>query len=160
MTLRPSGRPARKPAPPTAAKRLPAGSRKPLEIGAAAPHFTLKDRIGIIYRLKDWRGQRVAVLLVWTLDTSARTAIKNFDIQSARRTGQFAPVVIALNPDRHAIRQFVAKEQIRLPILFGNQRIADLYGVSPGVSLLYVISEQGVILQRHREVSQFASLGP
>lgn len=159
MTLRPTGRPARKPAPGTAVKPRPAGSRKPLEIGAAAPHFTLKDRIGIIYQLKDWRGQRVAVLLVWTLDTNARTAIKNFDIQSARRSGQYAPVVIALNPDRFAIRQFIAKEQIRLPILFGNQRIADLYGVTPGVSLLYVISDKGIILQRHREVSHFASLG-
>ncbi len=160
MTLRPTGRPARKPTPGTAARPLPAGSRKPLEIGAAAPYFILKDRIGVIYRLKDWRGQRVAVFLVWTLDTSARTAIKNFDIQSARRRGQYAPVVIALNPDRLAIRQFIAKEQIRLPILFGNQRIADMYGVSPGVSLLYVISDQGIILQRHREVGPFASLGP
>lgn len=161
MTLNPTGRPALRPAPKSAAKPVAAASRKPqpLQIGAHAPEFVLKDRIGVIYRLDDMRGQRVAVLLVWSLDASAQGAIRDFANRTGKRAGQFTPIVIALNPNRVAIRQFITSEQIRVPILFGNPNIAEQYGVSPGTSLLYVISEQGIIVQRHRAVGQLASLG-
>lgn len=154
MTLRPNARTARKPAPTTPTTATPAAARKPLEIGMPAPHFVLKDRVGIIYRLNDLRGQRVAVLFVWTMDATARVRIKELDIHARRG---YTPIVIALIPDRVAIRNYIAAEQIRTPILFGNVRMAELYGVSHGVSLLYVISEQGIIVQRHTGANQLAS---
>ncbi len=159
LTLNPTVRTAKRPTPTTTAVTRPATARKPLEIGARAPHFSLKDRIGIIYRLRDLRGQRVAVFFVWNLDSHARRMIKELDAAS-RREAQYTPVVIALIPDRLAIRNFVTAEQIRVPILFGDDRMAELYGVSNGVPVLYVLSEQGIIMRRQMGTGQLTASFP
>ncbi len=160
LTLSPTVRVARKPARPSASTPSPTHVRKPLEVGARAPHFALKDRVGIIYRLNDLRGQRVAILFVWRFDAQARGAIKNLDAQARRGTVPYTPIVIAIAPDRVAIRNLIATDQIRIPILLGNAQVAELYGVTQGVHVLYVISEQGIVVRRQAGAGQFASLFP
>ncbi len=160
LTLSPTVRVARRPARPAASTPSPTHMRKPLEVGARAPHFVLKDRVGIIYRLNDLRGQRVAILFVWRLDAQARGAIKDLDARARKGTAPFTPVVIAIVPDRVAIRNLITTDQIRIPILFGNAHVAELYGVTQGVHVLYVLSEQGIVVRRQAGAGQLASLFP
>lgn len=160
LTLNPTVRVARRPARPAASTPSPTRVRKPLEVGARAPHFVLKDRVGILYRLNDLRGQRVAILFVWRLDAQARSAIKNLDARARKGTAPYTSVVIAMVPDRVAIRNLITTDQIRIPILFGNDHVAELYGVTQGVHVLYVLSEQGIVVRRQTGAGQLASLFP
>lgn len=158
LTLTPAGRATRKQT--RTAALPPELSRKPLEIGTRAPHFSLKDRIGVIYRLRDMLGQRVPVLMLWHLDSQARTAIRDLDVLSRKAEGRYRPLVIVFVPDRMAIRSFVTSAGITVPILFGNDRIAETYGVSKGVPVLYMISEQGIITRRQTGAIQLAAILP
>ncbi len=153
---------ARKPAQAIAITPTPSPkfSRRPLEVGARAPHFVLKDRIGVIYNLNDLRGQRIAVLFVWNIDARARGLIKDLDVRNRRGEGQYIPVVIALAPNRVAIRNLVTTEQIRIPILLGNDQVAEKYGVSHGIPVMYVISEQGIVMRRQAGTVQFTASLP
>ncbi len=162
LTLTPTKRVARQPARPRPSASTPAPTRvrKPLEVGARAPHFTLKDRVGIIYRLNDLRGQRVAILFVWRFDAQARGAIKQLDVQARRGALPYTPMVIAIAADRVAIRNLIATDQVRIPILLGNAQVAEQYGVTPGVYILYVLSEQGIVVRRQAGAGQFAWLFP
>lgn len=116
----------------------------PLQIGASAPTFSLKDRFGVIYRLSDYKGRRVAVLFIWDLNDAARRAVRNL----SAGVGPRGAVVVIVHPDRAAIRHFVEGERITVPILFGDQTLASQYGVPEGVAVLIVISEQGHIQSR------------
>ncbi len=140
QTRKPTGQPA-------PSLRQP-GLRKPLEIGTRAPQFVLKDRFGVLYNLRDFQGYRVAILIVWNLDPHARRTIKDLDVQARKPHGQYIPLVILMVPDRVAIRNFVASEGISVPILFGDDRIAEVYGISGGLPGLYLISERGIIVRR------------
>jgi len=159
-TAKPTVRAAVHPARPRASAAPPIRRRKPLEVGARAPHFALKDRVGIIYRLNDLRGQRVAILFVWRLDAQARGAIKNLDMRARRGTAPYTPVIIAVIPDRVAIRHLITVDQIRIPILLGNDHVAESYGVTQGVHVLYVLSEQGIVVRRQTGAGQLAWLFP
>jgi len=125
-------------------KVQPARNAPPLQIGASAPTFSLKDRFGVIYRLSDYKGRRVAVLFIWDLNDAARRAVRNL----SAGVGPRGAVVVIVHPDRAAIRHFVEGERITVPILFGDQTLASQYGVPEGVAVLIVISEQGHIQSR------------
>lgn len=135
-----------KPKPPQASrsKVQPARKTAPLQIGASAPTFSLKDRLGVIYRLSDYRGRRVAVLFIWDLNDAARRAVRNL----STGVGPRGAVVVMVRPDRMAIRQFVEAERITVPILLGHDTLALQYGVPEDVAVLIVVSEQGHIQSR------------
>lgn len=143
-------KPAAKPLPaPPAQKAMPtaASSVTPLEIGARAPQFVLKDLRGVLYRLPDYQGRRVALLLVSTLDEDGRAAIRQFISRFGNRPEDEAiAVVIVTQAQRVDVRKLVAAG-IRVPILFGNARIASAYRVPKDGGVLYVITERGVIAQ-------------
>lgn len=122
----------------------PAVKTPALQAGAPAPTFSLKDRFGVIYRLADYRGRRVAVLFIWDLDDAARRAVRNL----SSGVGPRGAVVVMMDPNRPAIRQFVEAERITVPILFGDHTLASQYGVPEGIVVLFVISEQGHIQSR------------
>ncbi len=135
-------------------------SRKALEVGTRAPSFVLKDRLGVLYRLHDMLGRRVAILFVWNLDTQARAAIKDLDLRTRRAEGHYSPLVVILTPDRVSIRGFVTGDRIGVPVLFGNDHAAEMYGVARGVPVFYVLSEQGTITHRQTGTIQLASILP
>jgi peroxiredoxin len=137
-----------------------AGGRKPLEVGVQAPPFTLKDRTGILYRLDQYRGRRVVLLFVWSLDPQMRETVKDLDLRAGRTEGRYAAIVVALDVDRTAVRGFVTTENLSTPVLFGTSRVAELYGVTRGTALLYVISERGLVAQRQMGAIRPASVLP
>lgn len=127
------------------ARTQPARKPASLELGAAAPMFSLKDRFGVIYKLSDYRGRRVAVLFVWDLDDAARRAVRNLSAGFGPRSS----VVVMIRPDRPALRQFIESERIAVPILFGDAALAARYGVPEDKVVLVVVSEQGHV-QSHQ----------
>lgn len=126
------------------ARTQPARKPATLEMGATAPTFSLKDRFGVIYRLSDYRGRRVAVLFIWDLNDAARRAVRNLSAGFGPRSS----VVVIVRPDRPALRQFVESERITVPILFGDPALAAQYGVPEDVVVLVVVSEQGQVQSR------------
>lgn len=122
----------------------PAG---PLKVGRIAPQFAVKDRVGIIYRAADFRGQRLLLVFVQTLDANAQRIIR--ELNALRGSGgRDAVVVIVLRPDRRAIRTFVQTEGIHVPVLFGTAELARAYGVGSQPAVLYLVSEDGRVAAR------------
>lgn len=119
-----------------------------LEVGFAAPAFSLKDRVGVIYRLQSARGSRVILLFVWTLDAPTMRLIREFDRRLSTSPANVVPLVVVLEPDRLVIRSFVTAEGIKIPVLFGTRAIAQNYGVPEETPVLYVLTEQGAVAQR------------
>lgn len=136
---------AKRPAQPPARPRQVAPSRPLLEVGSSAPQFVLKDIRGVLYRLSDFRGRRVAVLLVSSLDESGRAAIRAFLNRFSAHPG-YSPIIIITNPDRVAVRR-LATSGIHVPILFGDEEFQATYRLPRGGDALYVISERGAIAQ-------------
>lgn len=122
--------------------------RRPLAIGAQAPTMSLKDRVGVIYKLQEWRGYRVVLLFVWRLDAGSKELIRDLDRRARGVVAGYTAFAVVLDPDRVAIRGFVTTEGIRLPVLLGTQSIGSAYGVPPGSPVLYLVSEQGTVAQR------------
>lgn len=137
-------RPARQ-----AQKAAPAGPSwtTPLLIGARAPQFVLKDIRGVLFRMPDYQGRRIAVLLVWTLDADGRAAMRQFLNRFANHPGYDAVVVVIdAQAERSEVRRIVAAG-VHVPVLFGNAEIASAYRVPKNGGVLYVVSERGVIAQ-------------
>jgi tetratricopeptide (TPR) repeat protein len=140
---------ARAPAPP-----------KPLDVGASAPAFSLKDRVGVLHRLQDAGGRRTVVLLVWKLDEAAKQLIRDFDRRLETSSDSLAGLVVVLQPDRVAIRGFITAGEIDVPVLLGSWRVARAYGVPSGVLAMYLVSEQGAVAQRQVGTIRLASVIP
>jgi peroxiredoxin len=119
----------------------------PLDLGKVAPQFAAKDRVGIIYRTADYRGQKLLLVFVQNLDGNAQRIIR--ELNTLRAGGsRGAVVVVVLRPDRASIRKFVQSEQIQIPVLFGTQDLARAYGVTGQPAVLYLVSEDGRVAAR------------
>jgi peroxiredoxin len=134
---------AAKPAP----RPAPSPTAAPLELGKVAPQFTAKDRVGVIYRTADYRGQKLLLVFVQTLDANAQRIVRELNAIRAGGTRE-AVVVVVLRPDRAAIRKFVQTEQIQVPVLFGTQQLARAYGVAGQPAVLYLVAEDGRVAAR------------
>lgn len=146
----PAKKPVAKPRPARPAQQVTptvSSPAKPLKIGARAPQFVIKDLRGVLYRMPNARGRRVAVLFVSALDASGRAAIHRFISRFGDLPEYDAMVVVNdEHTERTEVRRLVASG-IRVPILIGNARIASIYRVPKDGGVLYVISEVGVIEQ-------------
>jgi peroxiredoxin len=118
-----------------------------LEVGRPAPLIAAKDRIGLIYRTADYRGRKLLLVFVPTLDGNAKRIIRELNALRSSEAVSGAMVVI-VQPDRTAIRQFVLSEHIQVPILFGTPAVARAYRISGQQAVLYVVSEQGYVVRR------------
>lgn len=138
---------AKKPVPPATRPRGSASGEPLLEIGSRAPQFVVKDLRGVIYRLSDYRGRRLAVLVVSSLDESSRSAIRAFLNRFNAHPG-YIPMIVITNPNRVAVRRLAsAAAGTRVPILLGDEVIEAAYRLPRGLDALYVISERGAIAQ-------------
>ncbi|MGH2396624.1 MAG: hypothetical protein ACRDFW_06480 [bacterium] len=141
-------KPAPKPAvaKPTAAKK-PVQPEPLLRIGSRAPQVTAKDLRGVIYRLSDYRGRRLAVLVVSSLDESGRTAVRAFLNRFSAHPG-YLPIIVITNPDRVAVRRLAAAAAgTRVPVLLGDEELQAAFRLPRGRDALFVISERGAIAQ-------------
>jgi len=146
LQMKPAAAPAPKPVPAPSAKPRPAPASTP----ALAPGFTLKDRRGVLYRLSDFRGRRVTMLVVWDLDAATEQLIRTLQARSGGRDA----LVVVIRPNRLALRRFLDAERITLPVLLGNPDLAAEYRVPDGVAVLFLITEQGRIQTRHIATKQ------
>jgi hypothetical protein len=103
--------------------------------------------VGVIYRAADYRGQKLLLVFVQTLDANAQRIILELNTLRAGGT-RGAVVVVVLRPDRAAIRKFVQSEQIHIPVLFGTQELARAYGVGGQPAVLYLVAEDGRVAAR------------
>ncbi|MBI2201797.1 MAG: hypothetical protein HYU43_07645, partial [Armatimonadetes bacterium] len=146
----PAKKPVVKPRPARPAQQVTptvSSPAKPLKTGVRAPQFVIKDLRGVLYRMPNARGRRVAVLFVSALDASGRAAIHRFISRFGDLPEYDAMVVVNdEHTERTEVRRLVASG-IRVPILIGNARIASIYRVPKDGGVLYVISEVGVIEQ-------------
>jgi len=140
------------PAPPTPAPAFrptlpapprPTAVRPPLATGTKAPALVLKDRFGVIHRLE--AGRKTAILFVWTLDDEARQAIRELDGRVRKSGGRVDGFVVLMQADRVSVRSFIATWGLKVPLLFGTTQAASQYRVTPGVNMLYLVSERGTI---------------
>jgi hypothetical protein len=153
-TPKPASKPAaakpavRKPPVKPAAKPRPAAPAEALlTIGSRAPQFVVKDLRGVIYRLSDYRGRRVAVLIVSSLDESGRNAVRAFLNRFSAHPAYY-PMIIITNADRVAVRRVAAAaEGTRVPILVGDEELEATYHLPRRGEALYIISETGAIAQ-------------
>lgn len=137
-----SSAPKPQPAPkPGTRTQAPSQTRPGSQAGVPAPGFALKDRLGVIHRLSDYRGRRVAVLFIWDLDDDSRRAVRSLNARSGGRDA----LVVLIHPTRVLIRRFVEAEGITIPVLFGDLPLAWEYKVPEGIAVLYLISERGTI---------------
>jgi len=134
-------RPAAKPAP------VPPQEATLLAVGRLAPQFVAKDRLGLLYRPADFRGRKLLLVFVQTLDGNAQRIIRELNALHASGA-RGAAVVVVLRPDRAVIRQFTRTEQIQIPVLFGTQTLGRAYGVGPQPAVLYLVSEEGRVMLR------------
>ena len=144
-------KPAAAPGPKVSPTPKPAPAVTPPASGTAlAPGFTVKDRRGVIYRLSDFRGRRVTLLVIWDLDGTTEHLIRTLQA----RTGGRDALVVVIRPNRLALRRFVEAERITVPILLGNPDLAAEYRVPEGVAVLFLINEQGRVQSRHIATKQ------
>lgn len=117
-----------------------------LDVGRPAPELRAKDRVGIIFRVADFRGRKLVLLFVQNLDAEAQRLVR--DVNTAHGGGPRGVMVVVLRPDRVVIREFIQSSQIQVPLLFGTQTMAQAYGVGSQRAALYLISEDGRIVLR------------
>lgn len=140
----PMRRASASPAPPSRPAPRPAAAPPPQGAGALAPGFTLKDRRGVIYRLSEFRGRRLTLLVIWDLDAESVRVIRSLQA----RTGGRDALIVMVRPNRLALRRFLDNERITVPVLLGSPDVAAEYRVPEGVAVLFAITEQGRIQRR------------
>jgi len=112
-----------------------------------APQFALKDLEGRVAPLKKYRG-KIVVINFWAAWCAPCLAeIPEFvRLQRSYRNRGLQVIGITyppINPDR--VRRLAVKSRINYPLLFGNRRIAALYGVTDVLPVTIIIGRQGRI---------------
>lgn len=149
------------PATPAATPTRPAASAvRPLNVAARAPAFSLKDTLGRTQTLSAYRGRRVVVLFVWSLDARARALIEELD-RHVRSAGDDYPALVVFGGgDPAAIRMYAQNARLRVPLLTGGEATARGYGVPKGTTVVYVVGEGGSIAERQVNSILLAPLFP
>jgi len=112
-----------------------------------APQFALKDLEGRVASLKKYRG-KIVVINFWAAWCAPCLAeIPEFvRLQRSYRNRGLQVIGITyppINPDR--VRRLAVKSRINYPLLFGNRRIAALYGVTDVLPVTIIVGRQGRI---------------
>ncbi len=116
------------------AEAVPLGRAPPmprLQVGDAAPDFSLPDEMGRTHSLSDYRGRRV-VLYFYPRDDSPGCTVEACGFRD--RLGEFADcdaVVLGVSPDSvESHRSFALKYGLTFPLLSDDgHQVAERYGV-------------------------------
>ncbi|HEU0173845.1 MAG TPA: TlpA disulfide reductase family protein [Blastocatellia bacterium] len=117
----------------------------PSEQPPLAHQFALKDASGRIVRLKDYKGKIVVINFWATWCAPCLAEVREFvRLQRSYRNLGLQVVGVAyppINPGR--VRRLAVKSRINYPLLFGNRRIAKLYGVTDVLPVTIIVGRQG-----------------
>lgn len=135
--------------------RLTTKGGKPLQIGAAAPAFDLKDTNGKTWRLDELRGKVVLVNFWATWCPSCKAempSLNNLNI-IANGVENFQMLTVLYNDDPQKADTLFKQKGYSMPILIDNPRgdVAYMYGLT-GVPETFIIDKKGVL--------RFKQVGP
>ncbi len=119
---------------------------KPLEEGARAPNFALKDQAGKLVKLKDFRGKKV-VLYFYVRDQTPGCTKQACDFRDGiEKIKAKGAVVLGVSPDTvESHKRFAQKYDLSFPLLADEKaEVARKFGVW-GKKSMYGRTYQGVI---------------
>src|SRR5262245_61070422 len=110
-----------------------------------APQFALKDLEGRVEPLRRYRGKIVVINFWATWCAPCLAEIPEFvRLQRSYRNRGLQVIGITYPPVNPArVRRMAVKSRINYPLLFGNRRIAALYGVTNVLPVTIIIGRQG-----------------
>jgi len=112
-----------------------------------APQFALKNFEGRVARLKDYKGKIVVINFWATWRPPCLAEVPEFvRLQRSHRNRGLQVIGITYPPVNPArVRRLAVKSRINYPLLFGNRRIAALYGVTNVLPATIIVGRQGRI---------------
>ena len=126
---------------------------KKVEVGDAAPDFTLPDQWGGMVSLKDFRGRKNVVLYFYPRDGTPGCSAQAAAFRDNHEIFQdLSTEIIGISSDSvESHRGFTSSHDIPFKLLSdANGEVRQLYGVRPTLSLIpgratYVIDMQGTV---------------
>jgi thiol-disulfide isomerase/thioredoxin len=111
-----------------------------------APQFALKDFEGRrVAPLKDYKGKIVVINFWATWCAPCLAEVPEFvRLQRSYRNRGLQVIGVTYPPVNPArVRRLAFKSRINYPLLFGNRRIAKLYGVTNVLPVTIIVGRQG-----------------
>jgi cytochrome c biogenesis protein CcmG/thiol:disulfide interchange protein DsbE len=118
--------------------------------GHNAPDFVLTDLQGNTVKLSDLRGKAV-VLNFWATWCPPCNEEIPWLVDLQKRYGSQGLQIVGISMDDgdpKDVVKFAAKHSINYPILFGQDKVADLYGGIDYLPTTFYIDRNGVVLDR------------
>jgi peroxiredoxin len=114
-----------------------------------APEFELIAVDGKIYRLHDLQTQSTLLYFFAPWCQVCRFSIGNLEkLRQVRSVEELSIIIIALDwQDLSEVKQFIAQQQLTLPVLMGTPQIAQAYHIK-GFPTYYVLDANGYIIER------------
>jgi cytochrome c biogenesis protein CcmG/thiol:disulfide interchange protein DsbE len=140
---------ASRPSSATASSTGPAGSAS-ASAGHDAPDFVLTDLKGNPVKLSDLRGKAV-VLNFWATWCPPCKEEIPWLVDLQKRYGAQGLQIVGINMDdgdHKDVVKFASENSINYPVLFGQDKVADLYGGIDYLPTTFYIDRNGVVLDR------------
>ena len=116
-----------------------------MEVGKAAPQFTLKDLTGREVSLDDYKGE-IVILDFWaTWCGPCRIAMPMLDDIQKEYSGKLSVVAVNLQEKKGVVREYVLAEGLHSEVLLDEDgSISSQYGVA-GIPTQYLIDQKGIV---------------
>jgi cytochrome c biogenesis protein CcmG/thiol:disulfide interchange protein DsbE len=128
----------------------PAGSVAASTPGHDAPDFVLTDLQGHTVKLSDLRGKAV-VLNFWATWCPPCKEEIPWLVDLQKRYGSQGLQIVGINMDDgdpKDVVKFASENSINYPVLFGQDKVSDLYGGIDYLPTTFYIDRNGVVLDR------------
>jgi len=115
-----------------------------LSEGDPMPRFILEDHQARRFDSSALWG-KVVVIAFWKVSAEASAAeIKGLDdLRKTYGDRGFEAVGISLDEEEKYVKAFVARHQVRIPLLIGSRETAHLFGGIKGVPTIYIFDREG-----------------
>jgi len=144
--------------PPAEPKKVISPKGVPQEIAAVkktgfkpAPEFSLKDASGIERKLADFKGSIVIIDFWATWCPPCREEIPHFvELYNQYKDQGLEIIGVSMdqNPQR-VIPGFIEKNNINYTILFGEDKVYDLYGGINAIPTTFIVDKEGNLVRKY-----------